>query len=78
MAGRTVVMESNKSGRVATAIGFLCGLIACLDALRDRKIDWPPVGLWEALPPPRRLELEVGIALILLSLIAMVLRNRSA
>jgi len=71
-------MARSKAQRVTTAIGFLCGVIACLDAVRDMNLAWPPVGLWEALPAPRRFELGAGIALMLVSLMISALRNRSA
>ncbi len=71
-------MASSKTQRLATAIGFLSGVIACLDALRDMNVDWPPIGLWQALSVPRRLELGAGVALIVVTLIATAFRNRSA
>jgi hypothetical protein len=70
-------MTSEKQRRVATAVGFLSGVYACLDALRDAKIFWPPDVVWEALRSPQRLELGGGIALIVIALIMSALQRRS-
>ena len=67
-------MASNKGQRTATAVGFLGGLLACLDAVRDVKTVWPPDALWSLLSHQHRVELGGGIALILVSLIASVWR----
>lgn len=71
-------MTEEKTGRVATAVGFLSGVIACLDAVRDVKTLWPPGALWQVLQRPRRLELLGGIALIVVTLIVSALRKRPA
>lgn len=52
-------------------------MLAGLDALRDAKVYWPPDAVWEALQNPKRFELGLGIALIVISLIVSVLRSRS-
>ena len=62
-------MASGKSRRAATAAGFLSGLIAALDALRDSRVVWPPDAAWAELSRPHRLELAGGIALIVVTLI---------
>ncbi len=61
-------MTPEKKRRVATAVGFLWGVLACLDALRDARILWPPDAVWEALRNRQRVELGGGIALIVVSL----------
>lgn len=70
-------MTPEKGMRVATAAAFLAGMLAGLDALRDAKVYWPPDAVWEALQNPKRFELGLGIALIVISLIVSVLRSRS-
>jgi hypothetical protein len=61
-------MTQEKKRRVATAVGFLSGVLACLDALHDAGILWPPDAVWEALRNPQRVELGGGIALIVVTL----------
>ncbi len=68
-------MTKEKKRRVATAVGFLSGVITCLDAVRDVRAFWPPDALWAVLRRPQRLELGGGIALIIVTLI--VLRVKS-
>lgn len=46
------------------AVGFLAGVLACLDALRDARVLWPPNAVWAVLTHPHRMELGAGIALI--------------
>jgi len=70
-------MPQDKKRRVATAVGFLLGVIACLDALRDAKVSWPPDAVWAALRSPQRLELGGGIALILVTLIVSLAKSGS-
>lgn len=70
-------MTSEKGARVATAAGFLGGMLLCLDALRDVKILWPPPALWEALQGPKHLELAGGITLIVVTLIIASWRHLS-
>jgi hypothetical protein len=62
-------MSAGKGQRLATALGFLSGLFACLDAMRDAKVLWPPDAVWGALERPHRLELGGGIALVIVSLV---------
>ncbi|HUC29373.1 MAG TPA: hypothetical protein VMR80_07310 [Candidatus Acidoferrum sp.] len=69
-------MAGEKQRRVATAAGFLSGVLACLDALRDVAVLWPPDAVWEALRSPKRLELAGGIALITVTLLITMLRER--
>jgi len=65
-------MSQEKNRRIATAVGFLSGMLACLNAVRDARILWPPDALWAALLHPQRLELGSGIALILVALTTTV------
>ena len=67
-------MIADKQRRVATAIGFLAGMLACLDALRDAKVVWPPEAAWAVMPHAQRLEMSVGIAFILVALVVSVVR----
>jgi hypothetical protein len=53
-------MTPEKKRRVATAAGFLSGMLACLDAMRELKEFWPPDVVWQALRSPQRLELGAG------------------
>lgn len=69
-------MTREKKQRVATAVGFLSGLLACLDALRDSPAYWPPDALWEALRHPQRLELGGGIALIVVTFVVSIVRRK--
>ncbi len=56
-------------------MGFLCGVLACLDVLRDARILWPPDAVWEALRNQQRLELGGGLALMLITLALTIGRN---
>jgi len=71
-------MTPDKKRRVATAVGFVSGVLSSLDALRDARIFWPPDAVWGALRNPQRLELGGGIALIVVTLVLTTARNRSA
>jgi hypothetical protein len=69
-------MTPEKKRRVATAAGFLSGILASLDALRDARIFWPPDAVWEALRNPQRLELGAGIALIVVNIVLSIVAGR--
>jgi hypothetical protein len=69
-------MTPDKQQRLATALGFLSGLLASLHALHDCKVWWPPDAAWEVLQGPQRLELGGGIALIVVTLVIWVVRQR--
>jgi len=71
-------MTPEKKRRVATAVGFLSGVLACLDALHDASIFWPPDAVWNALLNPQRLELGGGVALIVITLVLTIGRSWSA
>ena len=64
--------KSNRQRRIATAVGFLSGVLACLDAMRDLNVFWPPDALWQALRHPQRLEMAGGIALIVVTVVISV------
>ncbi len=70
-------MPSSKGRRVATALGFLSGVITCMDAMRDAKVSWPPDALWDALNRPHRLELCAGVLLIVVTLVTSILASRN-
>ena len=62
-------MTAGKERRVANAVGFLAGVLACLDAVRDGGILWPPDVVWQGLRSSQRFELGGGIALIVVTLV---------
>jgi hypothetical protein len=64
--------KSNRQRRIATAVGFLSGVLACLDAMRDLNVFWPPDALWQAMRHPQRLEMAGGIALIVVTVVISV------
>ena len=70
-------MTSDKKQRVATAVGFISGLLACLDPLRDLREWWPPDEVWTMLRPAQRLEMAGGIVLMVVALVISVVRRRS-
>ena len=55
-------MTPDKKRRIATATGFLSGVLACMDALRDATVS-------------HKLELCGGIALMIVTLITSVKRR---
>lgn len=71
-------MTNEKKARVANAVGFLSGVLACLDAARDVKAWWPPDALWQGLRHPQRLEFAAGIALIVVTIVVSVIKARTA
>ena len=71
-------MTPEKKRRVAIAGIFLSGVLACLDAIKDARIYWPPEVVWEGLRNPDRLKPGAGIALIVVSFVTSVLRQRSS
>ncbi len=70
-------MTPDKTRRIATATGFLSGVLICLDALREAPGFWPPDLVWTALSRPHRLELAGGIATMVVTFITS-LRRRPA
>ncbi|HKU25559.1 MAG TPA: hypothetical protein VJQ54_08815 [Candidatus Sulfotelmatobacter sp.] len=57
-------MSENKSLRLLNAAGFLAGVLACLSAVRDSRVLWPPDELWTLLGHRQHIELAGGLALI--------------
>jgi hypothetical protein len=51
-------------------MGFLAGVIACLHAMRDAKIPWPPAALWDVLSQAQRVELCGGVAMMVIAFFA--------
>ena len=71
-------MTPEKKRRVAMAGIFLSGVLACLDAVKEARIFWPPDVVWEGLRNPDRLKLGAGIALIVVSFVTSALQRRAA
>lgn len=69
-------MTADRQLRVATAAGFLAGVLACLNALRDAKVVWPPDAAWAVMPHAQRLQMGAGIAMILIAVLVSVVRPR--
>jgi len=68
--------RSNRQRRIATAVGFLSGVLACLDAMRDARVFWPPDALGQVLRHPQRLEMAGGIVLIGVTVVISVVQGR--
>jgi hypothetical protein len=68
-------MTPDKGRRIATSTGFLSGVLACMDALRDATVSWPPEAVWAAIRRPHKLELCGGIAQMIVTLITSVKRR---
>ena len=62
-------MTPEKQRRIATAVGFLSGVLAGLDAMRDARIFWPPDAAWAALRSSQRVELGAGLTLVMVTLV---------
>ena len=75
LLGGSFLMTPEKQQRLATAVGFLSGVLACMDAVRDATALWPPDAMWEGLSHAHRLEFGGGIALIVVTLVISVLRQ---
>jgi hypothetical protein len=69
-------MTAEKQRRAVTAAGFLFGVLACMDALRDDRVLWPLDALWATLQSRQRLEFGGGITLILVALVSSVLLRK--
>jgi hypothetical protein len=70
-------MTSEKKKRVTNAVGFLSGVLACMDAVRETRVFWPPGEFWEGLRHGQRVEFGAGIALIVVSIVLMGMRKRT-
>ncbi len=73
----TLAMTLEKKKRVTNAVGFLSGVLACLDAVRDARIFWPLGEFWDGLRHAQRLEFGAGAALIVVSIVLMSARART-
>jgi hypothetical protein len=71
-------MPANKGRRVISAILFLFGVLAVLNAPRDAGLMWPPDAVWRALDNSSRLKVCGGIALMLAGLIATAMGRRES
>ncbi len=70
-------MTVDKKRRIATATGFLSGVLACMDALRDASTSWPPDAVWSAMRRPHKVEFCGGIAMIVVTFIMSMRRPAS-
>lgn len=69
-------MPSSKGRRLATAVGFVSGVITCLDAVHDAKTSWPPNAVWAMLRRPQKVELCAGLALMIITLILSIVPHK--
>jgi hypothetical protein len=65
-------MTPDKKRRLTNALGFLSGGIACMDAVREQGIFWPPADLWMGLRTVQRVELGGGILLIVVIIVRIL------
>ena len=65
-------MSERKNLRILAAVGFLAGVLACLGAVRDARVLWPPEALWNVLPHRQHLEMGAGIAVILVAIVTNI------
>ena len=70
-------MTPDKKRRIATATGFLSGVLACMDALRDATVSWPPAAIWSVMRRPHKVEFCGGIAMILVTFLMSIRRTVS-
>ncbi len=70
-------MTSEKKKRVTNAVGFLSGVLACMDAVRETRIFWPLDEFWDGLRHAQRVEFGAGIALIVVSIVLMSMRKQT-
>jgi hypothetical protein len=69
-------MPPEKKQRAATAIVFLFGVLAAMNALRDASVLWPPDVVWAALTPPKRFQFVAGLLLVVGALVSAAIRRR--
>jgi len=69
-------VTADQKRRALTAAGFLSGVLACLDALRDARVVWPVTAAWDLLSNPQRLEFAGGIALMMVTILVSLMRRR--
>jgi hypothetical protein len=70
-------MTPDKKQRVTNAVGFLSGVLACMDAVRDARTFWPLGELWGDLRHVQRVEFGAGVTLIVVSIVLMSTRRRT-
>ena len=68
-------MAQENNRRIATAVGFLSGVLTCLDALRNARVVWPPDAAWVLMSKPHRLEFAAGAALIVVTIVVSLMRG---
>jgi len=73
-----MTITPEKTKRLIHAVGFMAGVVSCLDAVRDAPIVWPPGELWEGLRNVQRVEFAAGVALVAVSIVLTIARSRSA
>jgi hypothetical protein len=66
-------MSETKDLRILAAVGFLAGVLACLDAVRDARVLWPPEALWNVLQHRQHLELGAGVAVIMVAIVTNIM-----
>jgi len=69
-------MTPDKKRRLTNAVGFLSGGLACMGAVREQEIFWPPSDLWAGLRNVQRVELIGGILLIVVIVVRILQRSR--
>jgi hypothetical protein len=71
-------LTPEKKRRLETAAGFLSGVLACMDALRDARVVWPVAEMWDGLRNVKRVEFGGGVALIVVSFIISIVQRKDA
>jgi hypothetical protein len=71
-------LTPEKKRRLETAAGFLSGVLACMDALRDARVVWPVAEMWDGLRNVKRVEFGAGVALIVVSFIISIVQRKDA
>jgi hypothetical protein len=71
-------MTPEKKRRLETAAGFLSGVLACMDAVRDARVVWPAAEMWRGLRSVKRLEFGAGVALIVVSFVISIVRRKES
>jgi len=70
------IMPIEKRRRAASAVMFLFGVLATMNAVKEANSFWPPAALWAALNPPHRFQLCGGIAVILVGIFTTIFARR--
>jgi hypothetical protein len=69
-------MITARKRRVGNAIGFLAGFLACMYAVREKEIFWPPNVLWASLRNVQRVEFVGGLLLIVIIAARIALQKK--